>query len=93
MTVTVNISPQTEEWLKHRADLLDVPVAEIVTALVEQVSQAEGPLPRYAPPPMPAVVTGMTPEQRIADLHEMLSDSPVGPSLPSEAFDRGELYG
>ena len=93
MTITLDISPEAEKRLQRRASLAGVPLPQLLAGLVEQASLVDVAPATLPLPPMPALIAVMTPAQRVAALNEMISHSPSGPSLPDDAFDRGELYG
>jgi hypothetical protein len=89
MTITLEISSETEERLQRRADLIGKPLPEYVAELVERASQTT--LPATLPLP-PTPLAHLTPAEQNAAIDRLIANSPAAPSLPDSAFDRGEIY-
>lgn len=89
MTITLEISPETEERLQRTAALVGKPFPQYVAELIERASHASLP-PALPLPPMP--IATMTREEQNAAIDRLIAGSPAAPPLPDAAFDRGEIY-
>jgi len=81
MTLHIDLTPQSEEWIKHEAQLRGLEPADIVRRMIEEQTVQAPQQPKYK-----------TPQERIQAMDALAEKNAHLPILPDSAFDRENIY-
>jgi hypothetical protein len=81
MTLTIDLTPQSEEWINHEAEIRGLQPADVVRRMIEEQTAAAPRRPKFK-----------TPQEHIAAMDAVAEKNAHLPILPDSAFDRGNIY-